>query len=246
MRLIEIERPASEKLLRACALFGLALSCRGEKTEERRRERARGAAREVLERAGSVGKPAAVVFVTGPSGCGKSSTLRACIEELRALGRFVVDASEHAGRALRASSLVDALPGPLGNALASLACAGLAEPALFPRRARELSEGQRHRFALACAMHRAAHMEKPSGGGGRRRGSAPEKHSAAGWLVVDELGSTLDRVTAMGVATGLARWCRRRGVNLLAASAHHDVGAWLGPDITIVQELPDAGGEEEP
>jgi ABC-type ATPase with predicted acetyltransferase domain len=95
---------------------------------------------------------------------------------------------------------------------AALARAGLAEGEAMLRRSDELSEGQRHRFTIALAMETA----DPS---------AP--------ILLDEFGSTLDRLTARSLARAAARWARAEGRTLILASAHDDLIDWLRPDVLV-------------
>ncbi|HYE01768.1 MAG TPA: GNAT family N-acetyltransferase [Phycisphaerales bacterium] len=165
-----------------------------------------------------------VCLVTGPSGSGKSTLLGA----LRARGGCV-----EAGRALRARLLASGtalvelgvwrglgLEARLGR----LARAGLAEARLFARRPAELSEGELARLVAAAGLEEA-----------RRVGA---------WgVVIDEFASLLDRVTARGVAAGLARWVRGgAGPRLVVASAHEDMEGFLAPDVAVRCRL--GGGAE--
>jgi ABC-type dipeptide/oligopeptide/nickel transport system ATPase subunit len=95
---------------------------------------------------------------------------------------------------------------------AALARAGLAEGEAMLRRSDELSDGQRHRFTIALAMDSA----EPS---------AP--------ILLDEFGSTLDRLTARSLARAAARWARAEGRTLILASAHDDLIGWIRPDVLV-------------
>ena len=81
------------------------------------------------------------------------------------------------------------------------------------RTPRELSEGQRHRLALAHAV------------------------ASRGPVLIDEFASTLDRLTAMGLCISLARWARSCGRSVVGATAHDDVVEWLRPDIHVTVPL---------
>lgn len=197
MRVFCATRP-TPRVLHACALFGL----HAVRAEARRDEPdVAGVVQLVF--------PGRIVLLTGPSGGGKSTALRAVVCALRRHGtRVQTPPSSYRGRLSR--TIVDLIPGTVEQALCVLARAGLAEPRLFARTPDELSDGQRVRFEVACAMSRA------------RPGSI---------VAIDEFCSTLDRATARGVAGLVARWIRRRRtVGLLCATAHDDIERWLEPD----------------
>lgn len=189
----------------------------------------RAAARRLL---GALG-PGELAFVTGASGCGKSRLLRAVRRAERAAG----SAQSGGGRVVtlglggspgrrrrdaRARRVLDATPGPLARALERLARAGLAEAPLLMRPAGALSEGERWRWQLACALGRT------------RRG---------GLLIVDEFASLLDRTCARAVAHALSRARHGRdagGTRVVVASAHDDLLDALHPDVLVI---PRAGGD---
>jgi hypothetical protein len=98
---------------------------------------------------------------------------------------------------------------PRSRGLTALAHAGLAEAGPLLRTPGELSDGQRHRLALAQAI--ASRARRP--------------------ILIDEFTSCLDRPTAMAVCTTLARWARRNRRSVIVATAHDDVLAWLAPDL---------------
>lgn len=145
---------------------------------------------------------------------------------LRMSGRVVIIAGANEARRSR-RTILDELAGMCGSAdaaLGVLARAGLADAKLLARRACELSEGQRHRYAVARAM---AEVE----GAGRTRRCADGVT-----VLIDEFASTLDRVTARGLAATVRRWVRdQRGVRLVCATAHDDVMEWLGPALLVYQ-----------
>ncbi len=145
-----------------------------------------------------------IVLWTGPSGAGKSSLLRAAATQLQARDVSSLELPE--------VPLIDGLPGELPTRCDLLAACGLGEARLLLRTPAELSEGQRYRFRLACALAHVASGE---------------------WLAIDEFAAVLDRTLARVVAFNLARQVRRRGVGLLLASPHADIVDDLQPDVWV-------------
>jgi ABC-type ATPase with predicted acetyltransferase domain len=206
--LLRVTVHPTRRLLHAAAAFGLHVR------RVRRRTRVRPWAACLAPLA-----PGGAVLCLGPSGSGKSTRLRAAASEARRRGWVVVTPAVPSP----SRSVIDQVPGPLGEAIATLCRAGLAEAKLLGRRGDELSEGERARLGLALALARAQRR--------RHAGGRPVL------LVVDELASTLDRVTARGLCLSLRRWAARTGVRLLAATAHDDVEPWLAPARVVRLEL---------
>jgi ABC-type ATPase with predicted acetyltransferase domain len=157
-----------------------------------------------------------VILISGPSGSGKSVLLRAMVAAARGRGEVVVGLRRVGGVGVgRGSSVIDVVPGTLERALGVLSRAGLADALLLARRPSVLSEGERYRLELACAMARAE--------GFLRRGVRVV-------LVADEWCNALDRTTARSVSIAIHRWAKAwPTVRVVVATAHEDVEAWLGP-----------------
>lgn len=213
MRYVHVSRRPTARLCRALAAFGLSPA--------RRAARARPAPDcDWLVRL----QPGQLALITGPSGSGKSTLLNAAGEQARTLGWRTLTpphAGAHSGPDGGPNRpVIDLLRGPLAECIASLARAGLGEPALFARTPRELSEGERFRLRLALALHEA--QGDPA--------SEP-------LLLIDEFASALDRVTARTLCLCLRRWAARHRVRVVCATAHDDVAPWLAPDLHLALTL---------
>ena len=206
-RFVACPGPASERLLRAVAPFGLLVGDPPAAAPPR-------ALDADIARLLAM-PPGSIALITGPSGCGKSMLLRATAGAARSRGVRVVDATARLARAAADRPIIDLFTQPLTTTLRLLGAAGLGEPMLWARPAAALSEGQRARLGIALAMARAT----------ARRDTL---------LVIDECCSTLDRVTARCVARTLRRWCTRHAaVRVLCATAHDDLAAALEPDLEL-------------
>jgi len=172
-------------------------------------------------------RPGGIALITGASGGGKSSLLRALGARLRRRGRGAIEVDPR--RLPAGASVLDSIRGGTVEAVRLLAWAGLGEAPLLVRRPARLSDGERWRLALACAMARA----------GRRGGGAPADHGleARATLLIDEFASILDRTTGVNLARTLRRFARRSGVRVVCATAHDDILEPLAPDLLVAIEL---------
>lgn len=201
---VECASAPSGRLLRALAPFGL-LARRSEHPAPP--PAPRDAAERVLAMPGG-----SIALLTGPSGCGKTTLLRAIA---RASRPPVIDGSALLGDAPGDRPMLDLFTGALPEALRALTASGLAEPRLWARSVGELSEGQRLRLGLALAI-------------------AGAHECARSLVMLDEFCSTLDRVTARGVARTLRRWASGHpGVLVVCATAHDDLAPALQPDLQL-------------
>lgn len=177
--------------------------------------------------------PGKVVFVTGVSGGGKSTLLRLISQAITSPQPSPTDDTPALIWSdqlpdLPDEALVDALAQPLASTADQaqpadlsevcrwLSLAGLNDAAVMLRKPKQLSEGQRHRLRLAQAM-------------------AVAQQSPKAWsvLLIDEFGSTLDRITAIALARSLRRWVSRSNVCLVAATTHDDLLESLAPDVLV-------------
>lgn len=143
-----------------------------------------------------------VCYITGCSGSGKSSLLRALkkyynVEDID----FQMDSD---------SAIIDLVGDDIDEALDLLSVVGLSEARIFVKRPKDLSDGQKYRFQLACLLY---HKQKV--------------------LCIDEFTSFLDRTTAEVVAYNMQKCCRRNGVKLIVATAHNDLERFLNPSTVI-------------
>jgi ABC-type ATPase with predicted acetyltransferase domain len=161
--------------------------------------------------------PGHIALITGPSGAGKSTILRHLSALLRDRGHaaFSVDPARLPSR----RRVIDAFHAPLVTTLSLLSSCGLADATILERRTHELSTGQRWRLSLALALRRA-----------QRRGP----HAT---LLIDELGSTLDDVTARCLCRTLRRWIEPRAIRATCATHDDSLMEFLAPSVLVIQPL---------
>ncbi|HYE63583.1 MAG TPA: AAA family ATPase [Phycisphaerales bacterium] len=235
IRTIDITTRPTERLLRACATFGLAVR----PTASDLRPTFTAIARELHARF----RPGDIVLIQGPSGSGKSTLLGELARLSRSNGHNVITGDSTPPHP--ETALIDLIDLPLDGALRTLAHAGLADATMLSRSAYQLSEGERFRLRLAQAL------------------ASVQQHHAPVTLIIDEFASVLDRATARCLCYALRRLMgavgtpplrgglrstqevlpafatpkrkaevppRSGGVPkalLLLATAHDDVAAWL-------------------
>ncbi len=143
-RVVHITHEPSERLLRACSIFGVGVTRRTQ--EERARLRcARACARE-LDGALGMGS---VALVVGASGAGKSTIADALETRTRSVRAGC------SGLAWWSGSVVDQFRCGLDRTLSLLARCGLSDATILARTPDELSAGQQARLSLALALERA-------------------------------------------------------------------------------------------
>ncbi len=208
------------RLTQASIILGIPLAtldCAVTHGEGRTDERSRVAAaicEQVLEH------PGCVVLITGPSGSGKSTALATARRTLRTCAVLVRRDGSPRTLATDSRRMIEMATGVSTRAwLGFLADAGLAEARLLNRRARELSDGQRSRLALALMLAATARVRRPTA------------------LIVDEFAALLDRATAQSCAASLARAIRRSAGDaprsLMIATSHEDLIDALRPDVHV-------------
>jgi len=152
-----------------------------------------------------------IVYITGPSGAGKSVILREMQNEIPADERINIEQI-----VLPADKPVIDCVGGKGtiDALSLLSYAGLSDVFCMLNAPANLSEGQKYRFRLACAL-------------------ASDKK----FIFADEFCSNLDRITAAVIAYNVRRFAKRNNVTFFLASSHEDILADLQPDVLVVKHF---------
>ena len=193
-------------------IFGLSTGAVAQ-MDARRDARTGWAARAILERV----EPGQVGLITGPSGGGKSSILRE-VERLADLGGLRVIRTS-IGRCRSRRAAIELVGVTVDDALALLGSAGLGDASVAMTSASELSDGESARLSLARAI---------------------DASDGSGLVLIDEFCSTLDGVTAHGVARAFSRWVAREaqtGLRAIVATARDEMIDSLSPDLVCWQGI---------
>jgi ABC-type ATPase with predicted acetyltransferase domain len=176
-----------------------------------------------------------IVYITGPSGAGKSVLLRemqtmVADDEKIIIEQIALPADKAAIDCI--CSILDARYSMLETrgtghesqkttieALSMLSYAGLSDVFCMLNAPANLSEGQKYRFRLACALA-----------------------SGKKFIFADEFCSNLDRITAGVIAYNVRRFAKRNNVTFFLASSHEDILADLQPDVLVMKRF---AGEAE-
>ena len=152
-----------------------------------------------------------IVYITGPSGAGKSVLLREMQTMVAEDEKIVIEQI-----ALPADKATIDCVGGKGaiDGLSLLSYAGLSDVFCMLNAPVNLSEGQKYRFRLACALA-----------------------SGKKFIFADEFCSNLDRITAGVIAYNVRRFAKHNGVTFFLASAHEDILADLQPDVLVVKHF---------
>jgi ABC-type ATPase with predicted acetyltransferase domain len=151
-----------------------------------------------------------IVYITGQSGSGKSTILYELRNEMEKTGLKVCSLDEVE---MLDKPIVDQVypeESSLAKTLELFSLVGLSDANLFLRKPKELSDGQRYRFALAKMIESGAEV----------------------WMA-DEFLAVLDRVTAKVIAYNIQKTARKIGATLVVATTHRDMVDDLDPDLYI-------------
>lgn len=151
-------------------------------------------------------QPGDIIYIIGASGAGKSTLLNAIYDQIPAENRIRLTDISLPGD----GTLFDCVQGPVFQTLETFSQAGLSDVFCLLQRPSHLSTGQQFRYRLAFALS-----------------------SKARFVIVDEFGSNLDRITAGVLAYRFRMAAPRTGKVFIMASCHEDVLSDLHPDILI-------------
>jgi ABC-type ATPase with predicted acetyltransferase domain len=162
-----------------------------------------------------------IVYITGPSGAGKSVLLRELQKDIPADERISIDEITLPEDRAVIDCIGSVQTGRTGQTslttieeLQLLSYAGLSEVFCVLTAPANLSEGQKYRFRLACALA-----------------------SGKKFIFADEFCSNLDRITAACIAYNVRRFAKRNKATFFLASSHEDILADLQPDVLVVKHL---------
>ena len=193
----ETNPPITDRVSMVCRMFGVSI--------DRLKDNQR------IHKADLEVEDGDVIYVTGPSGAGKSVLLREMQNALDpreyiALDEIPLPADKAAIDCINAGLTIEALR--------LLGYAGLSDVFCMLTAPANLSEGQKYRFRLACALA-----------------------SGKKFIFADEFCSNLDRITAAVIAYNVRRFAKRNNVTFFLASSHEDVLADLQPDVLVVKRF---------
>lgn len=155
-------------------------------------------------------RPGDIITITGASGAGKSVLLNALYEQIDPQDRLRLDSIELTDE----KPLIDCIDLPLFASTEAFSRAGLSDVFCMLQTPAALSIGQQHRYRLALALA-----------------------GEARFIFADEFTSSLDRITAGGVAYRIRKQSKRSGKIFILASSHEDMLPDLQPDILIIKYL---------
>ncbi len=149
-----------------------------------------------------------VVFITGDSGGGKSTLLRRIKESMQergikldVLNDLTFDPEE---------VILEGVGKDFSEALGILTRSGLGDAFLMLRKYKQLSDGQKYRYAIAKMLATGSDV----------------------WFI-DEFCATLDREMAKVIAFSIQKTARMLGKTIIVATTHGDIEHDLNPSLTI-------------
>jgi ABC-type ATPase with predicted acetyltransferase domain len=154
--------------------------------------------------------PGDIVYITGPSGAGKSVLLRELGKAVPAEERINLNDIDLPCD----KTLIECLDEDLLSSLKTLSIAGLNDVFCILNSPANLSDGQKYRFRLACAIR-----------------------SGKKFVFADEFCSNLDRISASVISHNIQKHARSLGVTFILASCHDDLLIDLQPDVLVIKEL---------
>lgn len=160
-----------------------------------------------------------ITLITGPSGSGKStllSTLRSTLQvPLQSKHQTSITESNLPPESTTLP-IVNLFNTPLNQTLSLLSAVGLAEPKLWSQPAHTLSTGEHARLKIARLIDLAIQQSTPT------------------TILIDELATPLDRLTARALCASLAKALKRfPTLKLIAAAAHEDLPIYLNTTLLI-------------
>lgn len=156
-----------------------------------------------------------LTLITGPSGSGKTTLLNELHKTLQKKHQTIITQADLPPEPATLP-IVNLLIAPLNQTLAILSAVGLAQPNLWSQPARTLSTGEHARLQIARLIDRAIQISSPT------------------TILIDELATPLDRLTARSLSASLVKAINRfPNIKLIAAAAHEDLPIFLDTDLLI-------------